>query len=81
MQNLSALQMNEFIPLYHADDSMIDSLCIFVSLHHLLVQLWVRDFCANSDTTLYGFLNLTDHRHQLHWCFDRLGGHSTLSCI
>jgi len=73
--------MNKLISLDHAYDGMINGLSIFISLHHLLVQLRVGYFSANSDPALYGLLNLTDHRHQLNRCLDRLRSHATLSGI
>ena len=73
--------MNKLISLDHAYDRMINGLSIFISLHHLLVQLRVRYFSANSDPALYGLLNLTDHGHQLYRCLDRLRSHPALSGI
>ena len=81
MQDLSALHMNELISLYHADDSMVDGLGILVALHHFLVELGIRNFGANRNATLDCILDLADHRHQLDWCLDSLGSHTTLGRV
>lgn len=57
---------------------MVDCLCVLEALHHLLLQLGVRDLCADGDTTLDGLLNLSDDWEQLCWRVDVLGNHAAL---
>jgi hypothetical protein len=81
MQDLSALQVNELVPLDHGDDRMIDCLGVLVPLHHFLVKLRVRDLGANSHTALNSLLNFANHGHELYGSLNALCSHSTLSCV
>ena len=60
---------------------MIDSLSVLESLHHLLVQFRVRNLCADGNTSLDSFFNLSDQGKELDWGVDILCSHATLSGI
>ncbi len=81
MQNLSSFHVNKLISLNHADDSMVNSLSIFIALHHFLMKFRVRNLGSNGDTSLNGLFDLADHGNKLDGSLDGLSSHATLSGV